>query len=140
MLNKDWRRRLREFTLWVSSRFDRVLVILFGSRCRGDYELYSDTDILIIIDDEVDYSSVLEEIVYKAREYSVPSPEIHLYSYRDVVSEIESGNTVLIDAFLEGELLLDSIGSYDVLREKAREYIVRKRLCRSSLGWTPCNQ
>ena len=74
MLNKDWRRRLREFTLWVSSRFDRVLVILFGSRCRGDYELYSDTDILIIIDDEVDYSSVLEEIVYKARE-TIPVQE-----------------------------------------------------------------
>ncbi len=132
-MRESLRRRLESFAERVASRYGRALVIVFGSRVRGEDYASSDTDILVALD-----RPTLEDLVWLAREArssGVPSPEIHLYSF-ERLEEFE-GNPVVMDAVLEGVPLVDTEGLADRLKRSVSQYAREKDIVRTRTGWWP---
>ncbi len=132
-MRESLRRRLEGFAERVAGRYGRALVIVFGSRVRGEDYASSDTDILVALE-----RATLEDLIWLAREarsLGVPSPEIHLYSFERLV-EFE-GNPVVMDAVLEGVPLVDTEGLADRLRRSVTQYARERGIVRTRTGWWP---
>ncbi|RJS73089.1 nucleotidyltransferase domain-containing protein [Methanophagales archaeon] len=52
---------IREYKRRIKDKFEDAEVVLFGSKARGEGDVYSDIDILVLLDRKVD-NSVEEEI------------------------------------------------------------------------------
>ncbi len=131
MLKESLRRAVERFAEKVLLTYGEALVVVFGSRVRGEGYAASDTDILVALD-----RATLEDLVYLAREArksGVPSPEIHLYSFRDL-EEFE-GDSVIMDAILEGLPLVDTRDMVDRLRKAIEDYVRERRLVKTRTGW-----
>lgn len=61
-LNQKERRALLELKKKLSDRFPDIEIILYGSKVKGDYEKFSDIDLLILLDDQVN-TKVEEEVI-----------------------------------------------------------------------------
>ena len=119
LLNRNWREKLKAFVNDLKKHYERVTVILFGSRARGDYSAGSDTDILIILNN---YSlDDLKLILNLAYQHGIVSPEPHVFSLDFVIKNFEE-NTVLLDAVYEGLVLIDDFNIVEILRERLKKY------------------
>jgi len=56
------KRALLELKKKLSDRFPDIEIVLYGSRARGDYEKFSDIDLLILLDGPVN-TKVEEEVI-----------------------------------------------------------------------------
>jgi len=100
-----------------------ALVVLFGSRGRGDYRGDSDWDILVVIKDKS----------------SVPRPylpvDLFIYTPNEVFEEIKKFNTIVIDAILEGKVLADNINIYSELKKLVMNEIRKRKVKKTKYGW-----
>lgn len=55
-LKKNENKALREFKQILLKRFPQADIVLYGSKARGDYGEFSDIDLLVLVDSEVDRS------------------------------------------------------------------------------------
>ena len=82
---------IREVVGWIRGLCGAgYLVVLFGSRARGEARIYSDWDLLVVGDEPPP---------------DPPNDLVHLVFLRpgEVEKEIEKFNTLVIDALLEGK-------------------------------------
>lgn len=115
----------------VKDEYDKILVILFGSRARGDYSAFSDTDILIVLDS---YGmDDLRRILSIAYGSDLISPEIHLFSKQYALENFER-NTVLLDAVYEGKVLIDTLNVMELFKARLERFLERG-FKRTKLGW-----
>ena len=129
--NRNWRRNLEKFVDSVKRFYGKVLIILFGSRARGEYSAYSDTDILIVLENYNEED--LRRLLSLAYKFDLISPEIHLFDKQYVLNNFEE-NTVLLDAVYEGTVLFDSLGIVEELKRRLAEYL-NKGFRRNKNGW-----
>ena len=61
---KDEKKALQELKQRLLKRFPDAEIILYGSKARGDYEEFSDIDVLILLDREINNS--LEEEIFSS--------------------------------------------------------------------------
>lgn len=89
-------------------RDKRVTVVLFGSRARGDHNLHSDYDLLVISESPVEVKPHLIEPALVASCFNVLADEL-----REKVYE----SSIVVSALVEGMVLLDSLGLENVLKD-----------------------
>ncbi len=109
-----------------------LLVLLFGSLATGRFTQHSDADVLVIFDRSVDWMSV-----YKC---STGRVQPLVRELDRALREIESGNTLLIEAVEDGIPLLDRAGVYEQLRcacQQAKHWL---GLVRERTGWRRATQ
>jgi predicted nucleotidyltransferase len=110
-----------QFKEYVSYLCERdYTVILFGSRARGDYKIYSDYDILVV-GEEIPKFPPTDAI------------EIHFVKKDRLEDKIREFNTVVIDAFYEGKQLCDKLNIYEDNKRKVLERV--RGLKKIKDGW-----
>ncbi|MCD6457601.1 MAG: nucleotidyltransferase domain-containing protein [Thermoproteales archaeon] len=101
---------MRELELVIKklrNRFRVYAIILFGSRARGDWMPWSDYDLLIIADFELDYLDRIGEILEVLADVKLPI-EPHPYTLEEVIKMLNRANPLIIDALEEGKLLFST--------------------------------
>lgn len=122
-------RELLERAVRELVRLGASLVMLFGSKARGDWGPWSDYDLLVVGD--FGGLSYLERIrvILEALSH-IPLPlEPHPYTLEEALSMLERGSPTIVDALEEGVVLHDS-GVLGVLRTRYEE-LTRRGLRRS---------
>ena len=127
MRKLDWE-KLREATdILVKSLRRVVVVILFGSRARGDWGPWSDYDILIVADFEEPYLDRLRKVLEILS--TIPLPiEPHPYTLKEAIEMLRRGSLTIIDALEEGIVLYRGEG-FEILvneYEKLKKAGLRK--------------
>ncbi|MDJ0273301.1 MAG: nucleotidyltransferase domain-containing protein [Candidatus Caldarchaeum sp.] len=102
---------------------DSVLVILFGSRARGEATPLSDYDVLAIKKQRSD------RVVLKW------PAQIFNYTVDEVFEELLRLNTLVLDAVLEGIFLCGDEKLFEELRREAETIVERRRLKKAETGW-----
>ena len=115
---KEEEEQFKDYVNFLCSK--NYTVVLFGSRARGDFKIYSDYDLLVIGKDLPKFPPT-------------DAIQLHFYKKEKVDKEIEEFNTVIIDAFYEGKLLCDKLNIYEEKRRKVLERI--RGLKRVKDGW-----
>lgn len=115
---KEEEMQFKEYVAYLCN--NNFTVILFGSRARGDFKIYSDYD-LLVIGEELPRFPPTDAI------------ELHFYKRERIDKEIAEFNTVVIDAFYEGKLPCDKLNIYEDKRKKVLERV--KGLKRVRDGW-----
>ncbi|MCS7129694.1 MAG: nucleotidyltransferase domain-containing protein [Candidatus Caldarchaeum sp.] len=103
---------------------DSLLVVLFGSRARGEDYPLSDFDLLVV---RKEYTGDRLVINWPAQIFS--------YSLAEVRAELAGFNPVVLDALTEGKLVCGDEKLYEQLRREAVEMLEKKRLRKTGLGW-----
>ena len=94
-LNKKWESELKQFLKKYSS--EKVLIILFGSRSRGDHNILSDFDIVFISENEIE-------------EPKIDFPcDLFMYTIAEVFELLKTDNFIVKNALSNGQILLDNL-------------------------------
>ena len=100
----------------------KVLVILFGSRAKGESNYLSDFDVLIVGDGTIDLDFV---DVFKFE------------SVEEVKKGIDELNSIILDALVEGNVLIDNLNVFRELRDYALRRIKERGIKKVEIGWVP---
>ena len=117
-LYKEEEAQFKEYVSYLCE--GEYTVILFGSRARGDYKVYSDYD-LLVIGEEVPKFPPTDAI------------ELHFVKLGRLGEKIREFNTIVIDAFYEGKTLCDKLDIYESVKKQVFERV--KGLKRVKDGW-----
>jgi len=100
----------------------KILVILFGSRAKGKSNYLSDFDVLIIgeVDIDLDFVDVFK---FKGVE--------------EIKKGIDELNSVILDALIEGMVLIDNLNVFRELRDYALRRIKERGIKKVKIGWVP---
>jgi len=120
-INAESEEKFKEFVKKLKE--NKVCLILFGSRAKGKNNLLSDFDLLIIADKFVSKLPI-----------DFPA-DVFCYTVEECLEEIEKKNTVILDAFTQGELIFDNAGVFNLLKKRVKEEVERSGLVRSKEGW-----
>jgi hypothetical protein len=92
----------------VRARFSRAAVLLIGSYSRGDFNLWSDIDLLLVFDEDLPKSPLKRhEMVVELLE---PNMEAHIITLKELHTLLRKGNPYLIRALKEATPILDPLG------------------------------
>ncbi len=97
----------------IVERFKPKLIILFGSRARGDWVPGSDYDLLIIGDFTEKLLDRIDKVLEAIEDLPIPM-EPHPYTVEEAEKMLLKGNVLIIDALEEGKPLY--IGSPSVYK------------------------
>ena len=100
----------------------KVLLILFGSRAKGKASFLCDYDVLLVGDAELKLDFV----------------DVFKYgNLEEIKREIDKLNSVVLDALIEGIVLVDNLKVADKLRKYALKKVSEKGLKKTRAGWIP---
>ncbi|PUA34274.1 MAG: hypothetical protein B9J98_00015 [Candidatus Terraquivivens tikiterensis] len=105
---------------------DSLLVILFGSRARGEATPVSDYDLLAVKQEHIGDRLIIRW-----------PAQIFAYSIDEVDKEIENLNTIVLDALVEGVLLCGDRLLFQKLRNKVDNVVKKRNLHKTKIGWVP---
>ena len=112
---------LREAVERLIKKLHVKVVILYGSRARGDWGPWSDYDLLIIGDFRERYLDRINKILETIADIPLPI-EPHPYTLNEALKMLRHGNPLIIDALEEGKILYSSRrGELGVLRKKLKD-------------------
>ncbi|MFQ6074568.1 MAG: nucleotidyltransferase domain-containing protein [Candidatus Bathyarchaeia archaeon] len=130
-LGKDVLKAVLEYIERLKGKVNLHTVIVFGSRVRGDYEPWSDVDLVIIADD-------LSQGIERMRMfYSVErgaAIEPRPYTREEFLMAIEAIDITAWDSICDGVVILDD-GFWKSAKEKFTEVRERYGLVRTKTGW-----
>lgn len=120
-------RSFEEFIEYVKATYgDAVTLVLFGSRARGDCNMLSDYDVLVIC---------RVEVYDKLRSVKPAWVQLFHYSQERLDRAIELFDTIIADAAVEGALLHDGLGLWNMVRDRIFEEIRRRGVEKTGIGW-----
>lgn len=105
----------------LSECFRLHVVILFGSRARGDFKPWSDYDLLIVAEFEEKYVDRIRTILELLGDIEL-NIEPHPYTLREAIEMLKRGNPIIVNAISEGIVLYRGEG-YSALEELYRKLI-----------------
>ncbi|MDH5806808.1 MAG: nucleotidyltransferase domain-containing protein [Candidatus Methanomethylicaceae archaeon] len=115
----------------ILEKFHVDVIILFGSRARGDYKPWSDYDILIIANFKEKYLDRIAEILELLNEIKI-TIEPHPYTLKEAIEMLKKGNPIIVDAISEGLILYEGEGLKELL--KVYEELLKKGLKKSEVS------
>ena len=83
---------------------DAKIIILFGSRARGDWKPWSDYDLLIIADFKEKYLDRIKRVLDIVGDLPIHI-EPHPYTLEEAIIMLKKGNPIIVDALEEGKIL-----------------------------------
>ena len=114
--------RLREVLGELCSR--SLVVVLFGSRARGDYTPLSDWDLMAIV---------------QMGEYRIEVKDIGQVVWLPLsrLSDVLDHSMIILDAVTDGKVLCGDSGVFEDVKDKVSRYIRERNLVRTKDGWFP---
>lgn len=122
---------LREYSKAASSRLGSFTGILYGSMARGDYNVWSDIDFLLISDKLPEKPLERLELLYSFTDLPV---EVKGYTRNEFLKMIERRNPLALDALVDGKVIVDD-GFWEVAKNKFEEVKKRYELVRERRRW-----
>jgi predicted nucleotidyltransferase len=122
---------LREYSKAVSSKLGKFTGILYGSMARGDYNLWSDIDFLVISDKLPENPLKRLEFLYSLTDTPI---EVKGYTRNEFLKMIETRNPMALDALVEGKVIVDD-GFWEAAKNKFEEVKKRYELVREPKRW-----
>jgi len=121
-MHEDWEEKFKAFIDGLKGK--EMCVVLFGSKAKGEDNLLSDFDLLIITKNKGD------------RVLNIDFPaDLFCYTVEDCLKEIKKRNTIFLDAFTQGKAIFDDIDVFDFLRNEVKYVVERSGLIRCEAGW-----
>lgn len=122
---------LKEYSKVLSSKIGVFTGVLYGSMARGDYNVWSDIDFLVI-------SGKLPENPLKRLEflYSLTDTPIEVKGYTrdEFLRMIEKRNPLALDALVEGKVIVDD-GFWEIAKNKFEETKKKYELVKENKSW-----
>lgn len=122
---------LEDYSRVVSSKLGKFTGVLYGSMARGDNNLWSDIDFLVISDKLPDNPLKRLEFLYSLTDTAI---EVKGYKRKEFIKMIEKRNPLALDALVEGKLVVDD-GFWEVARNKFEEVKKRYELVKGQKKW-----
>lgn len=122
---------LMEYSKAVSSKIGTFTGILYGSMARGDNNLWSDIDFLVISDKLPENPLKRLEFLYSFIETPI---EVKGYTRNEFLKMIEKRNPLALDALVEGQVILDD-GFWGMAENKFEETKKKYELVRENKRW-----
>ncbi|MDK2796113.1 MAG: uncharacterized protein PWQ22_1010 [Archaeoglobaceae archaeon] len=124
--------KLKEFADRIVKFFEGdVTIILFGSYARGNYNLASDFDIIVISDKLKGNPLERTKDIYMLNEEFLPV-DILAYKKEEFIKALENLSPSALDAMDHGKVLHDD-GFYEIARKKFEE--LKKKGLRKERYW-----
>lgn len=109
-------RVVREALEWAESLSMRVSVVLIGSYARGDFNLWSDVDIVLVSED------LRGGPVERLRNIEAPPGyEVIPLTPGEIMRLLEKGNVISVEAVERGVVLRDNLEIFRSLGRRERE-------------------
>lgn len=122
---------LIEYSNAVTSELGKFTGILYGSMARGDYNLWSDIDFIVISDKLPENPLKRLEFLYSLTEEPI---EVKGYTRNEFLRMIEKRNPLALDSLEEGKVIVDN-GFWEVARNKFEEVKKRYELVKEPKRW-----
>ncbi len=122
---------LKEYSKAVSSKLGKFTGILYGSMARGDYNLWSDIDFLVISDKLPDNPLKRLEFLYSLTDTPI---EVKGYTRNEFLKMIEKRNPLALDALVEGKVIVDD-GFWEIAENKFDETKKKYELVKENKSW-----
>jgi len=122
-----------EYSKIVSSKLGKFTGVLYGSMARGDNNLWSDIDFLVISDSDKLPQNPLKrfEFLYSLTETSI---EVKGYTKNEFLKMIEKRNPIALDSLVEGKIIVDD-GFWEIARNKFEDVKKRYDLVKEPKRW-----
>ncbi|MEA3487629.1 MAG: hypothetical protein U9R10_00040 [Euryarchaeota archaeon] len=121
-MHDKWGEKFKTFIEGLKGK--ELCVILFGSKAKGEDNLLTDFDLLII-------TKAKEDL---ALDIDFPA-DLFCYTLEDCLKKIKNRNTILLDAFTQGKAIFDDIDVFDFLKNEVKYTVARSGLIRCEAGW-----
>jgi len=122
---------LREYSKAVSSKLGKFTGVLYGSIARGDYNVWSDIDFLVVSDKLPENPLRRLELLYSLSDVPI---EVKGYTRNEFLKMIEQRNPIALDALVEGKVIVDD-GFWEVAKDKFEEVKRRYELVKEHKRW-----
>lgn len=122
---------LTEYSKAVSSKLGKFTGVLYGSMARGDYNVWSDIDFLVISDKLPENPLKRLEFLYSLTDNPI---EVKGYTRNEFLKMIEQRNPLALDALVEGRVIVDD-GFWEVAKNKFEEVKKRYELVKEKKRW-----
>lgn len=122
---------LTKYSNKVSSKLGKFTGVLYGSMARGDNNLWSDIDFIVISDNLPNNPLKRSEFLYSLTEISI---EVKGFTRNEFLKMIEKRNPMALDSLLEGKLIVDD-GFWEIAMNKFEEVIKRYELVKEPKRW-----
>ena len=106
-------------------------IVLFGSVARGEYTIYSDIDLLVIVSEE---HSSFKDRLYEYSKYSDGWVEALVYTTREVDEMFRNFNPIILDALYYGLVIYDK-GFWKTLTKDFKNLLNKKVIVPKKNGW-----
>ncbi len=121
-MHEEWEEKFKAFIEGLKGK--EMCVILFGSKAKGEDNLLSDFDLVIITKDKEDFALKID----------FPA-DLFCYTLEDCLREIKNKNTIFLDAFTQGKAIFDGIDVFNFLKNEVKYVVERSGLIRCEDGW-----
>lgn len=122
---------LTEYSKAVSSKLGKFTGILYGSMARGDYNIWSDIDFLVISDKLPENPLKRLEFLYSLTDTPI---EVKGYTRNEFLKMIDKRNPLALDALVEGKVIMDD-GFWEIAKNKFEETKKRYELIKEDKRW-----
>lgn len=122
---------LKEYSKTVSSKLGKFTGVLYGSMARGDYNVWSDIDFLVISDKLPENPLKRLELLYSLSDVPI---EVKGYTRNEFLKMIEQRNPIALDALVEGKIIVDD-GFWEVAKNKFEEVKRRYEMVKEHRRW-----
>jgi predicted nucleotidyltransferase len=122
---------LAEYSKVIYSKLGKFTGVLYGSMARGDNNLWSDIDFLVISDKLPHNPLKRLEFLYSLTETSI---EVKGYTKNEFLKMIEKRNPTALDSLVEGKIIVDD-GFWEIAMNKFEEVKKRYELVKEPKRW-----
>lgn len=91
----------------IAKRYPKSTIMLIGSYGRGDFNLWSDIDLLVVIDEDLPGNPLKR--LDLIQDLMAPNMEPHIITLKEYRRLLEKKNPYLIKAVKEGKFLIDNL-------------------------------
>ncbi len=122
---------LKEYSKVISSEIGVFTGVLYGSMARGDYNVWSDIDFLVISDKLPENPLKRLEFLYSLTDTPI---EVKGYTRKEFLQMMEKRNPLALDALVEGKVVVDD-GFWETAKIKFEDVKKRYELVKGDKCW-----
>ena len=122
---------LMDYSKTASSKLGKFTGVLYGSMARGDANVWSDIDFLVISDQLPENPLKRLEFLYSFTDTPI---EVKGYTKNEFLKMIEKRNPIALDSLVEGKVIVDD-GFWEVAKNKFEETKKKYELVKEPKRW-----